>query len=170
LIENYSTIIESIKSRIGHIEDNSRLVISEDQNEYKMLTNNHNEYVSKYNEILEEAKKFKNQYELKSYEISNKIEIMKSCQIEEETIKKVTLPISENVDFFNYILLSYSKISFQWISAVEYLPTSTPSIDINSISFGMFLLFLKQIALFFSLFILWLWSNRQKYIRRFLMG
>jgi hypothetical protein len=131
------------------------------QEECRKLISMYNGLVSEYNVSLKTEQELYNRYEAKLNEVNALIDKFNRGEIGEELTEIKEEPISQRYTFIDYIKKTYEKRSFSMFALVGKVPLATPSVDIEMGSFGLILLLLKQIGLFFALPALWLWANRQ---------
>lgn len=161
LIESSSQELQQIKSQISKIEHNSKLGFYVNRERYEKLVSQYNNLASKHNATVEKMQKLYNSYETKLVEINTLIDKFNRGEIGEEVTEIKKELISRNYSFMDYIKKTYEKRSFRLFGLVRKVPLATPSVDVEMGSFGLILLLLKQIGLFFALPAVWLWANRR---------
>ncbi|MDP2763001.1 MAG: hypothetical protein Q8O27_00595 [Enterobacteriaceae bacterium] len=159
-IELLTDELNNIKSGINQIEDNSTLGYKINQQEYKKLISKYNNMVSEHNYKSNKVKSFYYRYENKLHEVNDLIKSYNNGSIGKEITQTKQESLSKKYSFLNYIKKTYEKRSFQIFGLVGKVPIATPSLNIETGSFGLSLLLLKQIGLFFSLPGIWLWAKK----------
>ena len=160
-IENSSGELQRIKSIINQIERKAESGLIVGQQEYERLISQYNSLVSKHNVNVKRTQEFQGRYETKLSEVNVLIDKFNRGDIGKEVTETKKEPISKTYAFIDYTKKTYEKRSFRMFGLVGKVPLATPSADIEMGSFGLILLLLKQIGLFFALPALWLWANRQ---------
>lgn len=159
-IDNSFKELQRTKSIINRMERNVESGFIVDQEEYERLISKYNTLVSEHNANIKTEQKLHNRYKTRVNEVNDLINKLNRGEIGEKVTEMKKEPISKNYVFIDYIKKIYEKRSFRMFGLVGKIPLVTPSADIKMGSFGLFLLLLKQIGLFFALPALWLWTSR----------
>lgn len=153
--------LQRIKSIINQIEEKAESGLLIDQQEYERLILQYNSLVSMYNADVKRIQEFQHRYETKLNKINVLIDKFNRGEIGEEVIETKKEPIFKTYTFIDYIKKTYEKRTFRMFGLVRKKFFVTPSIDIEMGLFGLILLLLKQVGLFFALPAIWLLTNRR---------
>ena len=160
-IERSSNKLQKIKSTINRMEENAKSGLTVDQQEYENFVLQYNSLVPKHNADVKSAQKLDSRYQVSINEVNTLVDKFNRGNIGKEITKVKKEPISKSYTFVDYIKKTYEKRTFRMFGLVGNIPLVTPSAGIEMGLFGLILLLLKQIGLFFALPALWLWASRQ---------
>ncbi|MDO9464868.1 MAG: hypothetical protein Q7J67_06185 [bacterium] len=160
-IERSSNKLQRIKSTINQTEEKAKSGLTVDQQEHKNLVLQYNSLIPKHNADVKSAQKLDSRYQVSINEVNTLVDKFNRGNIGKEITKVKKEPISKSYTFVDYIKKTYEKRTFRMFGLVGNVPLVTPSAGIEMGQFGLILLLLKQIGLFFALPALWLWASRQ---------
>ena len=161
LIERSSNKLQRINSTINRMEEKAKSGLTVDQQEYENIVLQYNSLVSKHNADVKSTQKLDSRYQVSINEVNTLVDKFNRGNIGKEITKVKKEPISKSYAFVDYIKKTYEKRTFRMFGLVGNVPLVTPSAGIEMGLFGLILLLLKQIGLFFALPVLWLWVSKQ---------
>jgi len=158
-IESSSDKLQRIKSIINQIEEKAKMGLVIDKHKDETLISQYNTLVSKHNINVKKAQELQSRYETKLSEVNALIDKFNRGEVGQKVVETKKEPIYKAYTFINYIKKTYEKRSFRMFGLIGKVPLVTPSVDIKLGLFGLILLLLKQIGLFFALSILWFFGK-----------